>query len=99
MYFSYARTRSSEHATCYADSLSGGLGNVCCLRSFLTLSDFELHRVTFLQAFVSLGSNCAVMNEYVWSIRASDEPVPFGVIEPLDGSFQTFHVPPSFRTS
>ena len=96
---SYARTRSSEHPTCYADLLSGGLGNVRCLRSFLTLSDFEFHWVTFLQALVSLGSNCAVVNKYVRAIRASDEPVSFGVIEPLDGSFQTFHVPPSFRTS
>src|SRR4029077_4310166 len=28
-----------------------------------------------------------------------DKPIPLGVIEPLDGSFQTFHVPPYLRTS
>ena len=69
------------------------------LRSFLALGDFELHRVAFLQALISLRTNRAVVNENVWPIRAPNEPVPLGVIEPLNGSFQSFHVPPFFCTS
>jgi len=34
------------------------------------------------------------VNKDIRSIRAPDESVSLGVIEPLDGSFQTFHVPP-----
>jgi hypothetical protein len=36
------------------------------------------------------------MNEYVRSIVAAEEAVSLGVIEPLDGAFQTFHVLPLF---
>ena len=75
------------------------LAHVRCLRALLTFGDFELHLIAFLQALVSLGSDCAVVNKYVWPIRTSDEPVPLGVIEPLNGSFQAFHVPPAFCTS
>src|SRR5271169_2548020 len=74
------------------------LAHVRRLRTLLTLGDFELHLVAFLQALVSFGGDCAVVNKYVWPIRATDEPVPLGVIEPLNGSFQAFHVPPTFRT-
>ena len=73
---------------------SGALGNVCRLWSLLSFGDFELHRVAFLQAFVALGGDGAVMYKNVGTIRAPDEPVAFCVIEPLDGAFQTFHVPP-----
>jgi hypothetical protein len=81
------------------DARLRGLAYVRCLRTLLTFGDFEFHLVAFLQALISLGGNGAVVNKNIWSIRAPDEPVPFRVIEPLDGSFQTFHVPPSFRTS
>ena len=78
---------------------SRDLGNVRRLRSLLAFGDLELDLVAFLQALVSFGSDRAVMNENVRPIRAPNEPVAFGVIEPLDGSFQTFHARPSFRTS
>ena len=32
----------------------GGFGYVRCLRTFLTLSNFELYRVAFLEALVAL---------------------------------------------
>src|ERR1700691_1534004 len=73
---------------------SGAFPNVCRLWSLLSFGDFDLHRVTFLQAFVSLRSDGAVMYKNVGPIRAPDEPVAFCVIEPLDRAFQTFHVPP-----
>jgi hypothetical protein len=50
-----------------------------------------------LQTLVTLRSNRAVVNKDIRSIRAPDESVSLGVMEPLDGSFQTFRVPPSFR--
>src|SRR5580704_5755172 len=73
---------------------SGALRNVGCLGSLLAFGDFELYCVAFLQALVAFGSDCAVVYKNVGAIRASDEPVAFCVIEPLDGAFQTFHVPP-----
>jgi len=36
------------------------------------------------------------MNEYIRSIVAAEEAVSLGVVEPLDGAFQTFHVRPLF---
>jgi hypothetical protein len=77
----------------------GGFAHVRSLRTLLTFGDFEFHLIAFLQALISFGGDGAVMNKNIWPIRAPDEPVPFRVIEPLDGSFQTFHVPPAFRTS
>src|SRR5665811_2405786 len=92
-------TSAPSHPTTTVGPLRSSLGYVRCLRAFLALGDLELHRVAFLQALVSLRGNCAVVNKYVRSIRAPNEPVPFCVIEPLYGSFQTIHVPPAFRTS
>jgi hypothetical protein len=62
------------------------------LRTFLTFGDFELNLITFLQALVSLGGDCTVMNENIWPIVASNEPVPFRVIEPLHCTFQAIHL-------
>src|ERR1700719_3519263 len=77
-----------------------GLGYIRGLRSFLTLGNFELYRIAFLQALVAFGANRAVVDKYVWPIRAADEPVSLGVIEPLHSSFHAFHVkPPSSCTS
>src|SRR4029077_17534290 len=73
---------------------SGALRNVSRLRPLLAFADLELHRIAFLQALVALGSDCAVMYKNVGTICAPDESVALGVIEPLDGAFQTFHVPP-----
>src|ERR1700687_1303125 len=77
-----------------------GLGYIRGLRSFLTFGNFELYRIAFLQALVAFGANRAVVDKYVWPIRAADEPVSLGVIEPLHGPFHAFHVkPPSSCTS
>src|ERR1700758_152259 len=54
------------------------LGHVRSLRAFLTFSDFEFHLVAFLQAFIPLGGNRAVMHKNIRAIRAPDEPVPLG---------------------
>src|SRR5215467_9644917 len=70
------------------------LDYVRSLRSFLTLNNFELYRVAFLQAFVAFGINGAVMNENVRSVVSSNEPVSFSVVKPLHSTFQTIHVRP-----
>src|SRR5215467_15747115 len=70
------------------------LDYVRCLRSFLTLNNFELYRVAFLQAFVAFGIDRAVMNENVRSVVSSNEPVSFSVVKPLHSTFQTIHVRP-----
>jgi hypothetical protein len=74
--------------------VSGGLGDVGGLRTFSAFGDFELHGIAFLQALVAFGSDGAVMYKNVGAVGAPDESVSFCIIEPLDGAFQTFHVPP-----
>ena len=72
------------------------LAYVCRLRSFLSLHDLELDGIAFLQAFIAFGRNCTVVNKHIGPIITPDKSVTLRVIEPLDGSFQSFHVrPPS----
>jgi len=79
---------------------SGALADVRGLWPLLPFGNFKFHWITLLQALVPFGSDRAVMNKNVGTISASDEPVALCVIEPLYGSFQTFHAKtPSFRTS
>ena len=68
--------------------------NVCRLRSFLALRNFELNYITFLEAFIAIRGDCAVVDKNIRSIVPTDETVAFRVIEPLDRTFQTFHVRP-----
>jgi len=67
---------------------------VRCLRAFLTLSDFELDLIAFLQAFVSFGGDGTVVNKDIRPVRPPDEPVSLRVIEPLHRPFQSFHENP-----
>jgi hypothetical protein len=74
----------------------GRFRDVRGLRSFLALNDFEFNLIAFLQALVSFDGDRAVVHEDIGAaIVSSDEPISLRVIEPFDGSFQTFHVPPS----
>jgi hypothetical protein len=66
--------------------------DVCSLRPLLPFGDFKFDRIPFLQAFIPLGSNCAVVNKNIGAILAPDEPVPLRVVEPFDRTFQTFHL-------
>src|SRR5882672_8220392 len=77
-------------------SLLGALADVGGLRSFLTFGDLELNGISLLQALVAFGGDRAVVNKNIRAVRAPDKAIPFCVIEPLDGSFQTFHVTPLF---
>src|SRR5579862_7048916 len=69
------------------------LDYVCSLRAFLAFGDLELNLIAFLQTLVSLGSNRAVVNKDVRPIRTTDKAVYLRIIEPLNGSFQSFHEP------
>ncbi len=71
--------------------MSGGLDNVRSLRSFLAFDDFEFNRVAFLKALVAFRADRAIVHKYIGPIRAADEPVALGVVEPLYGPFQSFH--------
>src|SRR5215471_12761238 len=66
------------------------------LRSLLSFSDFEFDLVALLQALITFRSDRAVVNKDIRPISAPDKPVAFGVIEPLNRSFQTFHLQPLF---
>jgi len=59
---------------------------------FLPLHDFEFHCIALLQALVTLTRNRAVVDKHVGSVVSSDEPVAFGIVEPLHSSFQAIHV-------
>ena len=76
------------------DELLRCFANVRCLRTFLPLADFEFDCVPLLQALVALRGNGAVMHKDIRPGIATDEPVAFGIVEPLDRTFQTFHVRP-----
>ena len=51
------------------------LNHVRRLRSLCALNYLEFNRVPFVQGFVSLGYDCAVMDKYIWTIRAPDKAV------------------------
>ena len=70
------------------------LVNVRRLRTFWTLGYFELDRVPFLQALVTLSRNGAVVHEHIRAIFPPNESVPLRVVKPLNRTFQTFHVRP-----
>jgi hypothetical protein len=68
--------------------------NVCGLRSFLTLCDLELYLIAFLQALVAFRSDRTVVNKDIGAIVPSDKAIAFGVVKPLNRTFQSFHVRP-----
>ena len=74
---------------------SGGLGYIGRLRPFLSLNNLKLHLIALLQALVAFSGDGAVVDEYIRSIFAAEEAISLGVVEPLDGAFQSFHVRPS----
>jgi len=57
--------------------------HVFSLPALRTFCEFELHLLAFLQASESARLDGRVMDENVWSVIAANEPVTFGVVEPL----------------
>jgi hypothetical protein len=62
------------------------------LGAFLALDDLEFNLIAFSQAFVSLGSNGAVVYEHISSIITADKAVSLGVVKPLHSTFQSVHL-------
>src|SRR5436190_14530451 len=98
-----ARRRAHEEPLGSARLFNGGtaelslrlrFGDVRGLRSFLSLHDLELHCIAFLQALIAFRTNGTVMDEHVRPIVSPDKAVSFGVVKPLDRTFQVFHVLP-----
>jgi hypothetical protein len=73
---------------------SGSFADVSCLLTLRSLRNFKLYRVAFLKTFVSFRIDGTVVHEYIRAIITSNETIPLGVIEPLDGSFQSIHLKP-----
>lgn len=73
------------------DPLLRCLGYVCGLRTFLAFGDLEIDLIAFLETLIAFGADRAVVNKYVRSICAPDEPVSFSIVEPFDSSVQSFH--------
>ena len=61
-------------------------GHLIGLGTFGSLNDIEFHLVAFFEALIPLELNGAVMNEDIGAVFASEEPVPFCVVEPLNCS-------------
>src|SRR5436190_18910115 len=60
------------------------LGDVAGLRALGTVNDLELHRLALLERAEAVALNGRVVHEDVAASVALDEPVAFGVVEPLD---------------
>ena len=69
-----------------------GLRYVAGLRTLLAFYNLKLDRVALLQAFVAFGLDRAVMNEHVGTVFTADESESFGIVEPLDRTFQSGHL-------
>lgn len=60
------------------------------LRTFLSLGHFHRNLLTFFQGLESFHLYCSVMYEYILTAFALDETESLVIIEPLDGSFNSF---------
>ncbi len=89
-------TPADETAQILTNANSGSASHVCGLWPLGALGDFKLDLIAFLQTLVTLGGDGAVVNKNIRPIFPADKSVALGVIEPLDGTFQTFHLPPSY---
>jgi len=58
--------------------------HVLGLQAFWALLDFELHRLAFVQSFVSVGLDSRKVNEDIFTTLALDEPITLAGVEPLD---------------
>jgi|ERR1700679_2926394 hypothetical protein len=71
----------------------GSLQYIGRLRTLLTLGNLKFHFVTLLKALITLGCDGTVVNKNVGTIRSSDEPITFCIVEPLHGTFHFRRTP------
>ena len=65
----------------------GGSHYIRCLGPLLPLYDLELDRITFCEAFVSVGCDCTIVNKYIRSTLVPNKPKTFSIVKPLYGPF------------
>src|SRR4030067_673352 len=66
----------------------------CSLRALWAILDFELHVLTFLEAFVAIHLDCGKVCKYVIATAAGgDEAVAFSGVTPLHGTCCHAYVP------
>lgn len=54
----------------------------------LALHDLKFNIITFLEALVTFGLDRAEVNEHIWPIVTSNEPVAFCIVKPLYFTFE-----------
>lgn len=78
---------------------SRDLTHVGRLRPFLSRDDLEFDLVLLLQAFETVAGDRATVDKDIRPTLAPQEAVPFGVVEPLDRTRDTFHFFPFLSLS
>lgn len=68
-------------------------GHIFCLGAFLPLDYFKFDVITFLKAFIPFRLDGAIVNKDIGTIITTDKPEALGVIEPLNFTFNSRHVP------
>lgn len=69
-----------------------GLGYFIGLGSLLSLYNLEFNCIALLQSLITICKDCAVVDEYVWTILTTDKSKPLSVIKPLHCTFHTRHL-------
>jgi len=64
--------------------------DVLCLRTFLPLGHFHRDLLSFFKGFESFHLDGRVMHENILAALALDKTKPFVIIEPFNGSFNSF---------
>lgn len=82
----YQMKKFGRAPTKLAASLENSLlfDDVYGLRPFITLSDFELDILTFIEGFESVSVYCAVMNKDITAALFFYKTVTFRIIKPFD---------------
>src|SRR3954465_3889000 len=69
----------------------GTFDHICCLWTFLALSNFEFDLIAFLKTLVPFNGDGAIVHDHIRTAFPAAESVTFGVVEPFHNSCQTFH--------
>lgn len=64
-----------------------------CLRTFLSLNNFEFNIIALLEALVSLRLDGTVVDEHIRAVIPADKAEALCVIEPFHFTFNSRHVP------
>ena len=74
------------------------LGHAFCLRTLLSLNNFEFNVIALLEALISLRLDGTVVDEHIRAVIPADKAEALCVIEPFHFTFNSRHVPYSGRS-